>query len=148
MDQLAAQPRPVVATQLGVRQIHGQYGVVFLHIGAEEQQRGAVQPQFELRQEPRVMQIDAVGVAGPGDDIATRVEQSEGIARFEGARPALLKRDVRFDVKRRRLVLADRPKSRRRLPGIAPGTQAASRRPAALVLKTTAFIELRRSTSQ
>ena len=98
-----------------------------MHIRAEQQERRAIQPQLELRQETRVVEIDAVGIALARNDIAAVIKQGKGIAGLECARPALLEGDVRLDVKRRGFPIAA-PLSNGRSPvGIAIGSQAASR---------------------
>jgi hypothetical protein len=51
MDQFAAQ---AAGNHAAVGQVDGQYRVVSLHIRAEEQQRGAVEPELEPRQITRV----------------------------------------------------------------------------------------------
>ena len=127
MYQFAAQCDTVAGDQLGVRQIHGQDRIVFLHIRAEQEERRTIQPQLELRQETRVMEVDAVGVAFARNDIAAVIKQSKCITGFECARPALLKGDVRLDVKRRRFLIATPSGSPGGLAAIAPGIQAASR---------------------
>jgi hypothetical protein len=98
-----------------------------LHIRAEQEERRTIQPQLKLRQETRVVEIDAVGVAFARNDIAAVIKQGKGITGFQCARPTLLKRDVRLDVKRRRFLVADPLGSRRGLVGMALGVQAASR---------------------
>jgi hypothetical protein len=127
MDQFGAEGDPIARDQFGVRQVHGQDRVVFLHIRAEEEERRTIQPQLELRQKTRVVEIDAVGVAFTGDDIAAVIEQGKRITGLQCARPALLEGDVRLDVKRRRFLIADPLGSRRSLAGITIGGQAASR---------------------
>jgi hypothetical protein len=72
-----------------------------------------------LRQETRVAEIDAVGIAFARHDVAAGIKQGKGITGFECARPALLKGDVRLDVKRRRFLIAGPLSSRRSLVGIA-----------------------------
>ena len=74
MDQLAAQPYAIARHQIGVRQIHGQCRVVLLYIRAEQEERGTIQSQLELRQKPRIMKIDSVGIAIPSDDVAAVIE--------------------------------------------------------------------------
>lgn len=145
MDQFAAQGDLVWGDQLRVGQIHREDRVVLLHIGAQQEQRSSVQPQLELRQKARVVQVDTVRIALCRDNVAAAIEQRKRIATFQCARPALLERDVRLDVERRPVV-AGLLRSRRGLPRVALGTQAASRR--LVVLKTTALTELRRSTSR
>jgi hypothetical protein len=120
MDQLATQYVPVARDQLGVGQIHCQYGIVLLHIRTEQEQRSAIQSQFELRQKTRVVEVDAVRIAFTSDDVASVVEQGECITGFQRARAAFLKRDVRFDVKRRRLIVVGPPRYRRALASIVP----------------------------
>lgn len=127
MDQFAAERDPIARDQLGVRQIHCQDGVVFLHIRAEQQERRPIQSQLELRQETRVVEIDAVGIAFARYDIAAVIKQGKRITGFKCARPALLEGDVRLDVKRRRFLIAGPLDSRRSLAGITIGGQAASR---------------------
>lgn len=127
VDQFAVQGNPIARPQLGVRQIDGQHRVVFLDVRAEEQKRRTVQPQFELRQKPGVIEVNAVGIAGSGDNVAARVKQREGIAGFEGSWTALLERDVRFDIEWRGLVLAGLRGGGRRAAGFAGVGQAASR---------------------
>ena len=100
MDQFAAERDPIARDQLGVRQIHSKDSIVFLHIRAEQEERRTIQSQLELRQETRVVEIDAVGIAFAWDDIAAVIKQGEGITGLECARPALLEGDVRLDVKR------------------------------------------------
>ena len=103
MDQFAAQ---AAGNHAGVVQVDGQYRVVFLHIRAEEQQRGAVEPVLDPRQITRVVMVGAVGTAAPSDDVAATIEHGKGMAVLERAQAALLERDVRFDVKRRSLTPA------------------------------------------
>jgi len=79
MDQFGAEGDPIARDQFGVGQIHRQGGVVFLHIRAEEEKRRAIQPQLELRQETRVVEVDAVGVAFARNDIAAVIKQGKGI---------------------------------------------------------------------
>ena len=74
MKQFGAEGDPVARDQFGVRQVHSQNGVVFLHVRAEQEERGAIQPQLELRQETRVVEIDAVGIAYARDDIAAVIK--------------------------------------------------------------------------
>jgi hypothetical protein len=74
MKQFGVEGDPVARDQFGVRQVHGQDRVVFLHVRAEQEERGAIQPQLELRQETRVVEIDAVGIAFARDDIAAVVK--------------------------------------------------------------------------
>ena len=100
MDQFGAEGDPIARDQFGVRQVHGQDRVVLLHIRAEQEERRTIQSQLELRQETRVVEIDAVGIAFARHDVAAVIKQGKGITGFECARPALLKGDVRFDVKR------------------------------------------------
>jgi hypothetical protein len=73
-----------------------------------------------LRQETRVVEIDAVGIAFARNDIAAVIKQGKRITGFECARPALLKGDVRLDVKRRRFLIAGALGSRGSLAGGAP----------------------------
>ena len=127
MDQFAAERDPIPRDQLRVRQIHGQDGIVFLHIRAEQQERRTIQPQLELGQETRVVEIDAVGIAFARYDIAAMIKQGKGITRFECPRPAFLEGDVRLDVKRRRFLIVVPRGSRRSLPSVTIGGQAASR---------------------
>ena len=103
MDQFAAQ---AAGNHAAVVQVDGQYRVVFLHIRAEEQQGGAVEPELEPRQITRVVMVDAVGTAAPSDYVAATIEHGKGMAVLERAQAALLERDVRFDVKRRNLTPA------------------------------------------
>ena len=91
VNELAAQHRAVGADQVGIGRIDGQNRVVLLRIRTEQKKRSTVQPQFQLRQKPRVMEIDAVGVSCPRDDVTPRVEQRKEIAGFQGARAVLLK---------------------------------------------------------
>jgi hypothetical protein len=127
MDQFAAECDPVARDQLGIRQIHGQDRVVFLHIRAEQEERRPIQSQLELRQETRVVEIDAVGIAFARNDIAAVIKQGKGMTGLECASPALLERDVRLYVERGRFLIAGRVGSRRSFRGIALGNQAASR---------------------
>jgi hypothetical protein len=127
MDQFGAEGDPIARDQFGVRQVHGQDRVVFLHIRAKQQERRTIQPQLELRQETRVVEIDAVGITLARNDIAAVIKQGKGIAGLKCARPALLEGDVRLDVKRRGFLIASPLRSRRTLAGIAIGGQAASR---------------------
>ena len=101
MDQFAAQAS---GNHAGVVQVDGQCRVVFLHIRAEEQQRGAVEPVLDPRQITRVVMVGAVGTAAPSDDVAAMIEHGKGMAVLERAQAALLERDVCFDVKRRSLT--------------------------------------------
>jgi hypothetical protein len=66
------------------------------------------------------MQIDPVGIAFARNDIAAVIKQSKRITGFECTRPALLKGDVRLDVKRRRFLIAGALGSRCSLAGVAP----------------------------
>src|ERR1700680_1421573 len=93
MDQFAAQAS---GNHTEVVQVDGQCRVVFLHIRAEEQQRGAVEPVLDPRQITRVVMVGAVG--SPSDDVAATIEPRKGMAVLERAQAALLERDVRFDV--------------------------------------------------
>jgi hypothetical protein len=74
MDQFAAERDPVARDQLGVRQIHGEDCVVFLHIRAEQEERRTIQSQLKLRQETRVVEVNAVGVAVARNNIAAVVK--------------------------------------------------------------------------
>jgi hypothetical protein len=74
MDQFGAESDAIARDQFGVRQVHGQNRVVFLHIRAEQEERRTIQPQLELRQETRVVQIDAVGIAFARDDVAAVIK--------------------------------------------------------------------------
>ena len=100
MDQFAAECDPVAREQLGIRQIHGQDRVVFLHIRAEQEERRTIQSQLELGQKTRVVEINAVGITFARNDIAAVIKQGKGITGLERARPPLLERDVRFYVER------------------------------------------------
>jgi hypothetical protein len=73
------------------------------------------------------VKIDAVGISFAGNDIAAPIEQRKGVARFERARPAFLKGDIRLDIERRRLLAAGlrvRPYDR---ADVIAADQAASR---------------------
>jgi hypothetical protein len=48
--------------------------------------------------------VNAVGAAGYRDDIAATIKYRKGMAVLERARAALLERDIRVDVERRRLA--------------------------------------------
>jgi len=74
MDQFAAQCDAIPRNQLGVRQIHGQDGVILLHVRAQKEQRRTVQSQLELRQKTGVVEVEAVGIAFARDDIAAVIE--------------------------------------------------------------------------
>jgi hypothetical protein len=74
VDHLAAHSILVVCAEIRIAQIQGQDDVVLLDIGAELQQRGVVQPQFEPRQKTRVAMINAVGAARRGHDVAARAK--------------------------------------------------------------------------
>jgi len=100
MDQFGSEGDPIARDQFGVRQVHGEDRVVLLHIRAEQEERRTIQSQLELRQETRIVEIDAVGIAFARHDVAAVIKQGKGITGFECARPALLKGDVRLDVKR------------------------------------------------
>ena len=82
MDQFAAECDPVAGDQLGVRQIHGQDGVVFLHVRAEQEERRTIQSQLELGEETRVVEVNAVGVALARHDIAAVIKQRKGVTGF------------------------------------------------------------------
>ena len=97
MDQLAPQPD---RTQTGVGEVDPQNRVVLLHIRAQQQQRSAVQAQFQPREIPCVVMVDAVGTAISRGYVATTVEYRECVTVLEGAQAPLLKRDVGVDVKR------------------------------------------------
>ena len=127
MDQFGPEGDPIPRDQFGVRQVDGQDRVVFLHIRAEQEERRTIQPQLELRQKTRVVEIEPVGIAFTRDDIAAVIKQGKGITRFECARPALLEGDVRLDVKRRGFLIAGPLGGRRSLLGIVRRNQAASR---------------------
>jgi len=73
------------------------------------------------------VEIKPVGIAFSRDDIAAGIKQGKGITGFECARPALLEREDRADVKLRRFLIAGLLGSRRSLAGIARRSQAASR---------------------
>jgi hypothetical protein len=66
------------------------------------------------------VEVDAVGVAFARNDIAAVIKQGKGITGFQCARPALLKGDVRLNVKRRRFLIAGPLGRRRNAVGIAP----------------------------
>jgi hypothetical protein len=74
MDQLAAKPDPIARDQLGVRQIDGKDGIVFLNIRAEQEEGRAIEPHLKLRQETRVVEVNAVGVALACNDIAAVIK--------------------------------------------------------------------------
>jgi hypothetical protein len=74
MTQFAAQ---AAGNHAGVVQVDGQYRVVFLHIRAEEQQRGAVEPVLDPRQITRVVMVGAVGTAAPSDDVAATMNTAK-----------------------------------------------------------------------
>jgi hypothetical protein len=99
MDQLGSEGDPIARDQFGIRQVHGQDRIVFLHIRAEQEERRTIQSQLELRQETRVVEIDAVGIAFARNDVAAVIKQGKGITGLECAWPALLEGDVRLDVK-------------------------------------------------
>lgn len=59
-----------------------------------------------MREVARIVVINAVGAADSRDYVAAPIEYPKGMAVFERAQPPLLERDVRFDVKRRRVGIA------------------------------------------
>jgi hypothetical protein len=74
MDQFAPERDPIPRDQLGVRQIDGKDGIVFLHIRAQQEEPRTIQSQLELRQKTRVVEVDAVGIAFAGNDIAAVIK--------------------------------------------------------------------------
>src|SRR5260370_40674408 len=71
MKQFGAEGDPVARDQFGDRQVHGQNGVVFLHVRAEQEERGAIRRQLASRQETGVVEIHAVAIALPASYRAT-----------------------------------------------------------------------------
>ena len=64
----------------------------------------ALEAELEPGQVPRVVVVNAVGAAVYRDDIAATIKYRKGMAVLERAWAALLERDIRVDVERRRLA--------------------------------------------
>src|ERR1700747_267918 len=77
VDQLTTQS---AGRDVRVGQIHPQYGIVLLHVRAEEQQWSAVQTELEARQVASVAVIDPLGPPVPGGNITAAIEPGEGMA--------------------------------------------------------------------
>ena len=87
MDQSPRKPRETIP---GLARSTVNTALFFLHIRAEEQQRGAVEPVLDPRQITRVVMVGAVGTAAPSDDVAATIEHGKGMAVLERAQGGAL----------------------------------------------------------
>ncbi len=86
-----------VLVQRGIGEVAGEQGVVVARAGAEQDWPRPGEHHLEARQVSRVPVVQPLDEALARHDIAVAVEHAERIAVLEGARPSLLKRDLRGD---------------------------------------------------
>ena len=104
MQGFARQHDLAVLINVGIGEIDGENDIVILHRRGQQQRPLAVDQKLDAGKMPCVV-IEKAARRGAGiDDVAQGVEQREGVALFEGARPAFLNRLGSLDVKRRKLV--------------------------------------------
>ena len=101
INQLALQRAAIDANRIGIGEVDRQQRVVLGLAGAQQQRAIAVEPQLELRQEARVLVIEAVGAARIADHVAKLAQHGKGVAMLQDAGSRLVKRAGRLDAKLR-----------------------------------------------
>ena len=101
IDQLAMQLAAIGGNCIGIGQIDRQHRAVLGRVRAQQQRAVAVEAQFELRQEPRILVIKPVGAAGLADHVPELVQHAEGFAMLQDAGARLAKRPSRLDAELR-----------------------------------------------
>jgi hypothetical protein len=95
VDLFAAQRDLTVNQQIRVAQVRGEYRVVVLRRGAQQQRPRLLEQQLELREYAGIAMIEALGIAEFAADVATMVEHRKSVAMFQGSRTALLQVRIR-----------------------------------------------------
>lgn len=115
VNVLAAQRNLAVHQQIRVAEIRGEQGVVILSHRAQQQRPRLLEQQLELGQYARIPMVEPLGISRLSSDVAAVIHDDEGVAVFQGARAALLKRVAHRNGELRSGHLVDRVRGGSRL---------------------------------
>ena len=96
---LARQDNGVALVNVGIGKIDGEDHIVVLHRRGKQQRALAVDQKLHTRKIAGVVMKKPARGQTRRHTVAQRIEQAKGITLFEGARPALLDRFRRLNIK-------------------------------------------------
>ena len=104
MQHFARQDDGAALVDVGIGQIHRQDDIVLLNRAGQQQRPLAVQQQLHTGEIAGVIVEQAARRQARIDAVAQGIEHREAVTLLEGARPALLDRFCRLNIKSRNIV--------------------------------------------
>ena len=99
IEAVALQPDPALGiVEVGIGEIDDQRAIVVDHDRAEQQRREAAEPELQIGEEARVLEIEAVRTALAAAEVALLVEDAEQIVVLEGPQRPVDERLGRLDM--------------------------------------------------